>query len=89
MRDFEAELRLGYHPCLYEIFYWMPDNPRLIAPPFLLQKMDLAPHFPVLHRFLKFWSTNIDAKLASVRVDAGQRFGRREIVVVANELRLH
>ncbi len=87
MRDFEAELRYGYHPCLYEILYWLPDSPTVIAPPFLLQKMDIAPHFPVLRRFLGFWSANIDARLASVRVDGGRRFGRREINL-ATELRL-
>ena len=30
----------------------------------------MAPHFPVLHRFLSFWERELDGKLHSVRVAA-------------------
>jgi uncharacterized protein Usg len=34
------------------------------------QEFDLAPRFPVLNRFLKFWEGNLDGRLHSVRVAA-------------------
>ncbi len=30
--------------------------------------MDLAPEYPILHRFLDFWVSNIEGKLHSVKV---------------------
>lgn len=50
-----------------EILYHMPDHPGLLQT-FIWQDLDLAPRFPVLHRFLDFWSRNLDGKLHSVRV---------------------
>ena len=50
-----------------EIFYHMPDHPKLLQT-FLWQQYDLAPHFPELKRFLDFWGREIDGKLHSVFV---------------------
>ena len=50
-----------------EILYHLPDHPALLQT-FLWQEYDLAPHFPELHRFLDFWTREIDGKLHSVRV---------------------
>ncbi len=50
-----------------EILYHMPDHPQLLQT-FLWQEYDLAPEFPELQRFLKFWTREIDGKLHSVRV---------------------
>ena len=49
------------------ILYHMPDHPGLLQS-FVWQQYDLAPKFPILHRFLDFWSRNLDGKLHSVEV---------------------
>ncbi len=54
-----------------EILYHLPDHPHLLQS-FLWQEYDLAPHFPMLRKFLDFWSHNLDGKLHSVKV-AGQQ----------------
>jgi uncharacterized protein Usg len=50
-----------------EILYHLPDHPAVLQS-FVWQELDLAPKFPRLHKFLDFWSTNLDGKLHSVRV---------------------
>ena len=49
----------------------MPDHPKLLQQ-FVWQDYDLAPNYPVLRRFLRFWEKNLDGRLHSVRV-AGSR----------------
>jgi len=66
MRDFERQLR-DYRLTTAEIVYHLPDHPGLVHP-FLWQHLDLAPRFPELHKFLDFWTRNIEGKLHSVRV---------------------
>ena len=53
-----------------EIIYRMPDHPDLLQS-FIWQKLDLAPDYPELRRFLEFWSRNIEGKLHSVKSRAG------------------
>ncbi len=50
-----------------EILYRMPDYPDLLQS-FVWQKLDTAPEFPVLHKFLDFWDRNLDAPIYAVRV---------------------
>ena len=50
-----------------EILYHLPDHPNVLQS-YLWQEYDLAPRFPELHRFLDFWSRQLDGKLHSVRV---------------------
>lgn len=69
MTNLEAQLR-GYRLTTAEIIYHLPDHPDLLQS-FVWQHLDLAPEYPVLHRFLDFWSRNIEGKLHSVTV--GQR----------------
>jgi uncharacterized protein Usg len=57
----------GYRLTTAEIFYHLPDHPALLQT-FLWQEYDMAPHFPQLHRFLDFWTREIEGKLHSVRV---------------------
>ncbi|MCP1335090.1 usg protein [Futiania mangrovi] len=57
----------GYRMTTAEILYHMPDHPHLLQS-FIWQQLDLAPKFPVLTRFLDFWTHNLDGKLHSVRV---------------------
>jgi uncharacterized protein Usg len=50
-----------------EILYHMPDHPGILQS-FIWQDLDLAPRFPVLHKFLDFWDRELDARVHSVRV---------------------
>jgi uncharacterized protein Usg len=50
-----------------EILYHMPDHPGVLQT-FIWQKVDLAPRFPELSRFLEFWQREIEGPLHSVRV---------------------
>jgi uncharacterized protein Usg len=61
----------GYRLTTAEILYHLPDHPHLLQS-YLWQEYDLAPNFPALHKFLDFWSHNLDGKLHSVQV-AGQQ----------------
>ena len=59
----------GYRLTTAEILYHMPDHPGLLQT-FVWQDLDMAPRFPVLRKFLDFWSRQIEGKLHSVRVGA-------------------
>ena len=50
-----------------EIFYYLPDHPHVLQS-FVWQRVDLAPDFPGLKKFLEFWSHNIEGKIHSVQV---------------------
>ncbi len=57
----------GYRLTTAEILYHMPDHPGLLQS-FVWQHYDIAPQFPELTRFLKFWGREIEGRLHSVRV---------------------
>lgn len=50
-----------------EILYYMPDYPLLLQS-FLWQVNDVAPEFPRVHRFLRYWHQNIHAVICSVSI---------------------
>jgi len=50
-----------------EILYHLPDHPNLLQS-YIWQDLDIAPRYPVLHKFLDFWTREIDGTLHSVRV---------------------
>ena len=50
-----------------EILYRLPDHPSLLQT-YIWQEFDLAPEYPILHKFLNFWTSKLDGKLHSVRV---------------------
>jgi uncharacterized protein Usg len=50
-----------------EIIYRLPDHPALLQS-FLWQKLDLAPKYPVLTKFLDFWEAELEGKIHSVKV---------------------
>jgi len=66
MASLERQLQ-GYRLTTAEIVYHLPDNPTILQS-YIWQDYDLSPRFPVLHRFLDFWTHNLDGKLHSVRV---------------------
>lgn len=57
----------GYRMTTAEILYHLPDHPHLLQS-YVWQEYDIAPDYPVLHRFLDFWSRNLDGMLHSVKV---------------------
>ena len=71
-----------------EILYHMPDHPGVLQT-FVWQDLDLAPRFPVLHRFLDFWTRNLDGKLHSVRVVSAGLISPARMRHATAELRLH
>ena len=83
MSSFKDRLR-GYRLTTAEILYHMPDHPELLQT-FIWQELDVAPEFPVLHRFLHFWETSIDGKLHSVRIAARGLISDAELSHVASE----
>ena len=50
-----------------EILYHLPDHPEILQT-YVWQDLDIAPRFPVLHKFLDFWDRELDGRLHSVRV---------------------
>ena len=69
----ELQLR-GYRLATAEILYHLPDHPGLLQT-FVWQHYDIEPDYPELHKFLDFWSRNIDGKLHSVTVARRQLIG--------------
>lgn len=53
-----------------EILYCLPDHPALLQT-YVWQDLDLAPEFPTLRQFLKFWMRELEGRLHSVRVASG------------------
>jgi uncharacterized protein Usg len=50
-----------------EILYRLPDHPEILQT-YIWQDLDIAPRFPVLHKFLDFWDRELEGRLHSVRV---------------------
>ena len=71
-----------------EIIYHLPDHPDLLQS-FIWQKLDLAPDFPELRRFLDFWSHNLDGKLHSVKVGQARSTGRARFCHIGTSPGLH
>ena len=62
----------GYRLTTAEIIYHRPDHPALLQS-YVWQELDMAPRFPVLSRFLRFWEDNLDGRLHTVLVAGTQR----------------
>jgi uncharacterized protein Usg len=71
-----------------EILYHMPDHPHLLQS-FVWQQLDLAPDFPVLRRFLDFWTHNMEGKLHSVKVAHAPVASRGRFRHASHSLSLH
>lgn len=87
MYKFDLAMR-GYRLTTAEILYRMPDHPDLLQT-FIWQELDQAPKFPVLNKFLRYWETNLDGKLHSVRVAARGLFTAAELKLADGEFTLH
>ena len=71
-----------------EILYRLPDHPALLQT-YVWQELDIAPKFPVLHKFLDFWQRQIEGKLYSVRVGSVGLIQPAEWRAAGVVLRLH
>jgi uncharacterized protein Usg len=71
-----------------EILYRMPDHPDVLQS-FIWQKLDCAPAFPELTRFLDFWRREIEGPLYSVRVASAGLVRPAELRYAGGEFTLH
>lgn len=85
--DFLRQMQ-GYGLATYQIHYFMPDH-RSLLQQFVIQKYDVAPQFPELHRFLDFWRREIEAVIHSVRVAHHDLIGPQEWRAVDGIITLH
>lgn len=87
MRDFERTLQ-GFSLTTAEILYHMPDHPKVLQS-FIWQEFDMAPRFPALNKFLRFWDGHIEGRVHSVRVAARGLIAPSELKVAAGEFSLN
>lgn len=66
MADFIPQLH-DYRLTTAKIIYHMPDFQEILQE-FIWQDYDIAPKYPTLNRFLKFWEKELDGPLHSVYV---------------------
>ena len=71
-----------------EILYHMPDHPGVLQT-FIWQKLDRAPVFPELTRFLEFWRREIEGPLHSVRVASSALVRPAELRYANGQFTLH
>jgi uncharacterized protein Usg len=87
MSKLEKQL-LGYRLTTAEIIYRMPDHLHLLQS-FVWQDLDLAPEFPVLNKFLRFWEKNLDGPIHTVHVASAQLIKPAELRMVGSSYQLH
>jgi uncharacterized protein Usg len=77
--QFRMQLK-DYRLTTAEILYHLPDHPHILQS-YIWQELDIAPRFPVLHKFLLFWERKIEAKLHLVKV-------AHQSLITPNEFRM-
>lgn len=82
MSSLALQLR-DYRLTTAEITYHRPDHPSILQR-YIWQDFDLAPNFPVLARFLRFWERSLDGKLHSVRVASAELITPAELRLVGH-----
>ncbi len=86
-KEFIRQLE-GYGLTTATILYRLPDHPKLLQT-FIWQEYDLAPDFPVLHKFLAFWTRELDGPLHSETVAHSRLIKPTEYRAVDGILTLH
>ena len=71
-----------------EILYRLPDHPRILQS-YIWQELDIAPRFPILHKFLLFWETRLEGKLYMVKVASQALIKPSEFRFCDGEFLLH
>jgi uncharacterized protein Usg len=87
MSDLEKMMK-GYGLTTAQIFYRLPDHPLLLQS-YVWQNYDLAPEFPEMKGFLKFWEEKLDGPLHSVRYVHRKLISASEWRAVKGEIILH
>lgn len=85
--EFRKQLA-GYSLTTAEILYRMPDHPSLLQS-YIWQDYDIAPEFPVLHKFLDFWIRTLDGPLFKVTVGHCKLIKPAELKALSAEFKLH
>jgi len=78
----------GYGLTTATILYRMPDPPHLLQT-YIWQEYDLAPRFPELAKFLRFWTHQLEGPLHSVTVAHSRLIRPAEFQAVGGVLTLH
>jgi uncharacterized protein Usg len=78
----------GYSLTTAEIIYGMPDYPAVLQT-YLWQEYDLAPRFPRLREFLRFWRDHLDGPVHGVRIAHRRLVTPAEFRLVDGKLLLH
>jgi uncharacterized protein Usg len=63
-------------------------NPSLLQT-YVWQDLDIAPKFPVLHKFLDFWETSLDGRLHSVKIASARLIQPNRFRYARALLRVH
>lgn len=71
-----------------EILYHLPDHSGVLQS-FIWQKVDRAPEFPELMRFLDFWRREIEGPLHSVRIASSALIRPAELRYAKGQFLLH
>ncbi len=83
------ELQLqNYRLTTAQILYRLPDHPALLQE-YIWQDLDLAPRFPMLGKFLRFWEEHLDGKLFAVKVAHAELIKPAEFKAVSGVLHMH
>ena len=85
--DFERQLA-GYGLTTAEILYRLPDHPALLQT-YVWQEYDLFPKFPNLHRFVDFWSHQLEGVLHTITVAHRELIRPAEFRIAADVSKLH
>ncbi len=85
--DFRLMLE-DYRLTTAEILYHLPDHPSLLQS-YVWQELDIAPKFPVLHKFLGFWEKELEGKLHSVKVASVELIKPASFIMCKGELNIH
>lgn len=88
MADLRTQFMKDYRLTTAEILYHLPDYPDLLQS-YIWQEYDLAPKYPVLNKFLDFWSHNLDGKLHSVYVASHKLITPGDARFINAEFQLH
>jgi uncharacterized protein Usg len=85
--EFRKQLE-GYGLTTAEILYRMPDHPAILQS-YLWQEYDLFPDFPVLKKFLEFWTHTLEGPLFKVTVGHCKLIKPAELKALGAEFLLH
>jgi uncharacterized protein Usg len=86
-QHFLSQVR-GYSLTTAEILYRMPDHPGLLQS-YLWQDYDMAPRFPRLEAFLRYWRDHLDGPLFRVTVSHKKLVSPAEFTMVDGTFVLH